>query len=144
MGDPSAPIVLLGKPLPMRSAPFSGSPAAPRSPWDPALRELLKRYPSTTLEAARRLRAGDRAGETVRIFILGVIGRHLSHDAHARLRLGDDHLRLSADLGLDSLSLLEMIVLVEEVMDLTVTQESLRQLHTVGDVAELIAGAIPP
>lgn len=128
----------------MATTPFHGTPPLPASAWDPALRDLLKRYPASTLEAARRLRAGDRTGETVRIFLLGVIGRHLPHQTYARLRLGDDHLRLEADLGLDSLSLLEMTVLVEEVMGCTVPQERLRRLRTVGDIVELIVAANPP
>jgi acyl carrier protein len=127
----------------MRPAPFSSSPAAPRSPWDPALRELLKRYPPTTLQAGRRLRAGDRSGKTVRIFLLGVTGRHQPHRSRSRLRLGDDHLRLTADLGLDSLSLLETVVILEEVMAVSVSQDQLRQLRTVGDVVQLVA-SVPP
>lgn len=128
----------------MRPTPLSGSPAAPRSPWDPGLSDLLKRYPPSTLQAARRLRAGDRGGETVRVFVLGVIGRHLPNRDHARLRLGDDQLRLTTDLGLDSLSLLEMVIVFEGVMDLAVSQECLRRLQTVGDVVALIAGSPPP
>src|SRR5262245_49548885 len=132
----------------MPSIPVSDPPAvsipAPAATWDPALRDLLKRYPPSTLAAARQLRAGNREGETVRIFVLGVIGRHLPHAINTQLRLGDDHLRLTADLGLDSLSLLEMIVIVEEVLDVTVPQERLRRLRTIGDVVELIAGCPIP
>ena len=124
----------------MASTPFRGTPPQPAPSWDPALRDLLKRYPASTLEAARRLRAGDRTSETMRIFVLGVIARHLPHQIHAQLRLGDDHLRLAADLGLDSLSLLEMTIVLEEVMGFTVPQETLRRLRTVGDVVELIGG----
>lgn len=125
-------------PSPPSDFPVDPAPHGPAA-WDPALRELLKKYPPPTLRAARHLRAGDHSGETVRIFVLGVIARHLSPETGPRLRLGDDHLQLTADLGLDSLALLEMIVVVEEVMGRSVTQEQLRLLRTVGDMVELIA-----
>ena len=120
----------------------STSPAP--TPWDPALRDLLKRYPPATLQAAQRLRAGDRGDETVRIFVLGVIGRHLTRETAGPLRLGEDHLQLAADLGLDSLAMLETVMIVEEVLGHSLPPERLRRLRTIGDVVELIAGSEHP
>jgi hypothetical protein len=119
--------------------PDSGS--RPPTPWDPALRELLKRYPPSTLRAAQRLRAGDGGSENVRIFVLGVTSRHLTRATGEPLRLGDDHRNLTADLGLDSLAMLEMFMVVEEVLGRSLPPEGLRRLRTVGDVVELIAGS---
>ena len=111
------------------------------TPRDPALRDLLKRYPPATLQAAQRLRAGHRGEETVRIFALGVIGRHLTRAPAWPLRLGEDHLQLAADLGLDSLAMLETVMIVEEVLGHSLTPERLRHLRTIGDVVALIAGS---
>jgi 3-hydroxyacyl-[acyl-carrier-protein] dehydratase len=59
----------------------------------------------------------------------------------------DDDLRIMEDLGLDSLTLMEAIVLIEDVLQITIENEELRRLRTVGDIRGFIhhkAQGLPP
>ena len=52
------------------------------------------------------------------------------------LSIGD--LRLIEDLGIDSLTMMEIVILVEEVLQMSINNEELRHLRTIGDVKQFI------
>ena len=66
--------------------------------------------------------------------VIGVIERFVEPDLRSKLKDGDDDLRLIEDLGIDSLTMMEIVILVEEVLQLTINNDELRNLRTVGDV----------
>ena len=49
-----------------------------------------------------------------------------------------DHLRLIEDLGLDSLTMMEIMIKVEDILHVTVSDEELRHFRTLGDVRQFI------
>ena len=51
-------------------------------------------------------------------------------------RLGPD--QALADLGIDSLTMMEIVILVEDVLQMTINNDELRNLRTVGDVKTFI------
>ncbi len=98
-----------------------------------ALRELLKRCSPETVEAALRFRrTNDPAG--VDVIVLGIIERFLDPEVRPRLRSGGDGLRIFDDLGIDSLTMVEVVMLVEEVLQIKINNEELRDLRTIGDI----------
>jgi 3-hydroxyacyl-[acyl-carrier-protein] dehydratase len=104
---------------------------------DPDLRELLKRCSAATYEAAGRFRqTGDPAW--LPAIIVGVIEHHVEPDLRAKLREPDDRLRLVEDLGLDSLTMIEIVMLAEDVLRISINTEELAGLHTLGDVKQLV------
>lgn len=115
-------------------------------PDDAELHELLKRCPAFTYEAARRFRrSGDR--KQIPVIVAGVIEHHVEPDLRARLRMSDDHLRLVEDLGLDSLTLMEVVMLMEDVLGILIGNEELTGLRTLGDVNRLAVdrlNGLPP
>lgn len=118
----------------------------PDLPPDAELHELLKRCPASTYEAARRFR---RTGDPTQIPIIvaGVIEHHVEPDLRAKLRSPDDQLRLVEDLGLDSLTLMEVVMLMEDALGILIGNEELTGLRTLGDVNRLAAGrlcGLPP
>jgi len=127
----------------------TGSPAAPKdlsAEKEAELRESLKRCSAATLEAALKfLKTGDV--EQLPVVVIGVIERFVDPDQRAKLHDGNDELRLIEDLGIDSLTMMEIVILVEEALQMTINNDELRNLRTVGDIKVFIdckARGLPP
>lgn len=102
-----------------------------------ALRDSLKRCSPAAIEAA----VGYRKTKDVALVpavVIGVIERFVEADIRPKLRQGDDDLRLVEDLGVDSLTMMEIVILVEDVLQMQINNEELRNLRTVGDVKTFI------
>ncbi|WP_221031871.1 acyl carrier protein [Actomonas aquatica] len=101
------------------------------------LRSALKRCRPQTIDAAVAYRqSGDAA--LLPVIITGVIERFVEPDLRPVLRSADDTLRLSEDLGLDSLTMMEIVLLAEEVFSINVSAEELRHLCTLGQIKMFI------
>lgn len=98
-----------------------------------AIRESLKRCSPATVEAALQFRRTKDTSQ-LPVIVLGVIERFVESELRPRLREGDDDLRLMEDLGVDSLTMMEIVMLVEEVLQMQTNNDELRNLRTVGDV----------
>ncbi len=97
------------------------------------LKDLLKRCPPGTFEAAVAFRKNKDASYVEKI-VMGIIDRHLEPDQREILANSDDMLRMYEDLGMDSLNMLEIVMLVEQTLEVSIDNEELRDLRTVGDV----------
>jgi 3-hydroxyacyl-[acyl-carrier-protein] dehydratase len=111
------------------------------------LKELLKRCPAGTYEAALKFRKNKDAAQ-IEIIVMGIIDRHLEPDQREILAKSDDTLRMYEDLGMDSLTMLEVVMLVEQTLQVSIDNEELRDLRTVGDVKSYLnakaMGVEPP
>jgi len=108
---------------------------------DVELRRVLKRCPGATREAAREFRkTGDP--RHVPAIIHGIVAQQMEPDLRERLGRPDDQLLLREHLGIDSLAMMEMMILVEDVLQVSINNEDLRQLRTVADVNRFIAGRV--
>lgn len=123
-------------------------PAASAAPLQPEaeLRETLKRCSPATYEAAAAFRrTGDLA--FLPAIVRGVIERYVEPDLRAKMHQSDPSLRLCEDLGLDSLTMMEIVLLAEDVLHISITHDELRQLRTVGDVQQFmvakLGGTVP-
>jgi acyl carrier protein len=108
---------------------------------DDALRQSLKRCPPETYAAAARFRATGNFSE-LPIIIRGVIARFLENDRRALLQNPTPSLRLVEDLGVDSLTMMEIVMLAEEALPISISNEELRHLRTLGDVEQFIASKL--
>ncbi len=106
-------------------------------PSDPALHDLLKHCSVATREAAIRFRQGGRP-DLLPDIVVGVIEHHVESGLRPRLHTGDDDLRLAEDLGLDSLTLMEIVLLMEDVLLVTIGNDDLGSVRTLGDVKNLV------
>jgi len=122
-------------PGPVRAVAASPKPFTPED--DAYLREALKRCSASTYEAACQFR---KTGNTEHLpaIVLGIIERYVEPDLRAKLKNPDDDLRLIEDLGIDSLTMMEIVILVEDVLQMSINNEELRQLRTLGDVKQFI------
>lgn len=111
-----------------------------------ALRETLKRCSSATIEAALQFRK-TRDVTHVPVVVIGVIERFVEPSLRPKLHAGEDDLRMVEDLGIDSLTMMEIVILVEDVLQMQINNEELRNLRTVGDIKTFIdckARGLPP
>ncbi len=97
------------------------------------LRESLKRCSPETVEAAIDFRHNANLDQ-LPVIVMGIIERFLEPDVRHCLREGDDNTNLFEDLGVDSLLMVEIIILVEETLDISIANDELREIRTVGDI----------
>ncbi len=114
------------------------APGKPFSPEDEAaLTEALKRCSPATVEAAVKFRkTGDPA--LVPAVVIGIIERFVEPDQRAKLREADDDVRIIDDLGIDSLTMMEIVMLVEDTLQMSINNDELRHLRTLGDIKTFI------
>jgi acyl carrier protein len=108
---------------------------------DVRLREALKRCSPGTYLAAREFRKTGSVDHLPAI-VHGVIERYVDRDLRGKLRTPHDGLRLAEDLGLDSLSMMEIVMLAEEILRITIDNDELRCLRTLGDITQFIEGKL--
>ena len=105
------------------------------------LRDTLKRCSVETLDAALKYRANGDVS-LVPVVVLGIIERFLDPDVVGKLRSGDDSVRFMDDLGMDSLTMIEAIMMVEESLGVSIKNEELLDLRTLGDLKTFIQAKI--
>src|SRR5437868_11877222 len=109
-------------------------PPKPFAPEDEAgLREALKRCSPSSFESAVQFRKTGNA-EHVPAVVIGIIERFVEPDLRIKLKDADDDLRLIEDLGIDSLTMMEIVILVEDVLTMTINNDELWNLRKVCDV----------
>jgi acyl carrier protein len=102
------------------------------------LRESLRRCSEKTIEAAISYTQTEDARHIPAI-IIGILERFVEADLRPRLVADDsDELRVIEDLGLDSLTMMEIVMLVEEVTQTRIENEELRGLVTIGDIKTFV------
>ncbi len=98
-----------------------------------SLKDSLKRCPEGTYEAAIQYReTGDTA--LLPVIVMGIVERYVEPELREKVRQGDDSLHLIEDLGIDSLTMMEIVILVEEVLQTSFDNAELREMRTVGDI----------
>jgi acyl carrier protein len=105
------------------------------------LRTSLKRCSAETAEAAVRFRLSGDPKEIPAI-VYGIIERHLSPEHNRNLSAASDDTRLIEDLGIDSLTLLEIVLSIEETLAISIENEELREILTLGQVKTFIGRKI--
>ena len=81
--------------------------------------------------------------------IFGIVERYVDPAVRPQLAsAGVEDLRVVEDLGLDSLTIMEVVMLVEEVVLVTISNNDLRELRTLGDIKTFVdcraRGVEPP
>jgi acyl carrier protein len=108
---------------------------------DAYLRDALKRCSPSTREAACAFRK-TRSPDHLPAIVHGLIEHYVERGARAKLSHADDGVRLVEDLAIDSLTMLEIVFLAEDVLQITIDNEELRPFRTVGDVKNFIASKL--
>jgi acyl carrier protein len=101
------------------------------------LRELLKRCSPSTYAAACQYRL-TRDPAHLPAILYGVIERFVERPLRPKLQAPADEVRLIEDLALDSLTLTELVILVEETLQLSLQPDELPRLRTLADLHQFI------
>ena len=119
------------------------TPHASRSASVPAddLRVLLKRCSPSTYVAASQFRQ-TRDPAHLPAILYGVIERYVERPLRPKLQAPAEEVRLIADLGLDSLTLTELVILAEETLQLSLQPDELPRLRTLADLHHFIAAKL--
>lgn len=117
------------------------APHTPTPEDDPALRETLKHCSPATYYAACKFRATGRR-EDLRTVLLGIIERFVDCEVRPKLQTQNDALRLSEDLGIDSLTMMEIALIAEDVLALSFSNDDLTHLHSLAEVQTFFASKL--
>ncbi len=97
------------------------------------LEEELRRAPAGTREALMTYKqTGDL--ENLERFALGIIARNIDDAYNEALQKADDSTRMIDDLGIDSLTMVEIAITLEDALDIEFIVDELRELETLGDI----------
>ena len=102
-------------------------------PSETRLREILRRCSPETVNAAILFRK-TRNPELLSTIVVGVLVRFIEPECRTRLLQGHRDLRIVEDLGIDSLLLIEIVLVLEEVFAIKISNDELQDLSTVNDV----------
>jgi 3-hydroxyacyl-[acyl-carrier-protein] dehydratase len=101
------------------------------------LKEGLRRCSPETVEAAIRYREkGDV--DAIPTIVFGILDRYQPATAAVKLSEANENTRLIEDIGLDSLTLLEIVLSIEEVLKLRIENEELREIRTLGQLNKFL------
>lgn len=106
-----------------------------------ALREALKRCSAETIEKAVELRKTGNS-ELAGPVVIGIIERFLDPEKRDLLKNASDSLNMVDDLGLDSLTMVEIVLAVEDATGMSIDNSEIQKLHTIGDIKAFIASKI--
>jgi Acyl carrier protein len=99
--------------------------------------QTLKRCPEGTLEALVLFReSGDL--DALNTFLLGCIKRHTEDEYHSLLDEARDDISFIDDLGIDSMTMMEIVMMVEECLEIQIENQDLMSVRTLGDLNSFI------
>lgn len=105
------------------------------------LKEGLRRCsPETTAAAIRYRQTGDL--DAIPVIVFGILDRYQPATAPIKLSEANENTRLIEDVGLDSLTLLEIVLSIEEVLKLRIENEELREIRTLGQLNRFLHAKI--
>ncbi len=105
------------------------------------LKETLRHCPEGTLEALLNFRATGDADSLI-AFVKGAITRHLDPDQAAALETATPETKLIDDVGIDSLTLTEIVIMIEECLEISIPNEDLLRLSTLGSLNEYLSSRV--
>jgi len=105
------------------------------------LNETMRRCPPKAIEAAAKFQT-SRDPALAPTIVLGIIERFVEPQNRDKVRAANDETRLFDDLGVDSLMMVEIVMTIEEVLQVSAPDEELRTLRTLGDVKKYLDAKI--
>lgn len=93
---------------------------------DDRLEEELRRAPAGTKEALETFKETN-APEALEIFIRGIIARNIDESYEEALSLADENTHFVDDLGVDSLTMMEIAMTLEDALEIELVDDSLKE-----------------
>jgi acyl carrier protein len=113
------------------------NPPTPSPEQETRLRESFKRCSPETVAAILCFRR-ERDPASVIVIVNGVIERYLKLAPGETLADKPGSTQLGVDLGIDSLTMLEIVMAIEEALDFRIEDADARAIRTLGDVRQYV------
>ncbi len=94
---------------------------------------ILKRCSPETLAAALRFEKTQNPAD-VSTVVFGVIARDLPEEAQCDLSTAPGTSRIIEDLGMDSLCLMEVVLAIEEIFNISIENQELKEIATLDNL----------
>jgi len=105
------------------------------------LNEAMRRCPPDAVAAALAFQT-SREPALIPAIVLGIIERFVEPDMRPKVSAANDETRLFDDLGIESLMMVEIVMTIEEVLQVSAPDDELRSLRTIGDVKKYLDAKI--
>lgn len=105
------------------------------------IRDVMKRCSETSVKAAVEY-SQTKDAELVPLIVIGIIERFVEPGLRQQVRGLGKRARLTEDLGIDSLLMVEIVMTVEAVLNIAVENEELKGLRTLGDIEVFVAAKL--
>jgi 3-hydroxyacyl-[acyl-carrier-protein] dehydratase len=102
------------------------------------LKQALRRCRPEVFDAVLKFR-NDGDGTVVPFIVNGIIERYLPAESKISIADATDETRLAEDLGIDSLTMLEIVLSIEESLGFRIEDHELRNIRTMGDVKSFLS-----
>lgn len=102
------------------------------------IQNAFRRCGQETVEAIVQFRGAPDVS-LIPIIVYGIIERYRSGENLAKLSTLSEDTRLIEDLGIDSLTMLEVVLSIEEALGIRIENEELMQIRTLGEVKAFVA-----
>jgi 3-hydroxyacyl-[acyl-carrier-protein] dehydratase len=99
--------------------------------------ETMRRCNPQSIEAAIQFQT-NKDPALAPVIVMGIIERYVEPQNRDKVRAAVDDTRLYDDLGVDSLMMVEIVMAIEEVLQVTAPDEELRGLRSIGDVKKYL------
>lgn len=95
--------------------------------------ETLKRCPKGTVHALLRYRETGSV-DALNTFLIGCIIRHTEPEYHALLEGENKEVSFIDDLGIDSMTMMEIVMMAEECLEIQIDNQDLMNISNVGEL----------
>ncbi len=109
--------------------------------FDERLEEELRRSPSGTREALVRFNESKDPGD-LEIFARGILARNIDDEYLEVLEKASGETNIFEDLGIDSLTMAEIIVTFEDGLGIKLIDDEVIQLRTLGEIQEYLMSKV--
>jgi 3-hydroxyacyl-[acyl-carrier-protein] dehydratase len=106
-----------------------------------AMARALRRCSAETVAAAMRFQQA-RDPSDLAVVVHGVLSRDLPEDRVHALEAATNDSRLIEDLGMDSFGLFEVAMTAEEVFGISIENEEMKRLATIGQLKEFVLAKV--
>ena len=103
-------------------------------------RDTLKRCPEGTLDALRCYRETGSL-EGLSKFLIGCIKRHTEEEYHHLIEGNDPKVSFIDDLSIDSMTMIEIVMMVEECLEIKIDNQDLIKIRSMGDLNTYLANS---
>jgi|TARA_B110000438_G_scaffold300867_1_gene354295 3-hydroxyacyl-[acyl-carrier-protein] dehydratase len=105
------------------------------------IRDTMKRCSDVSVKAAIQY-SQKKDADLVPVIVIGIIERFVEPGLRGQVKELGKQARLTEDLGVDSLLMVEIVMTVEAVLDIAIENDELKGLRTLGDIESFVAAKL--